>query len=121
MPGTGPSRKRSRTSTTPAIGTNAPAEHTYNAIEFLKTRSRTEPHVFVGFIERCDHVPARRVSLFASTRPHVGIESFLQRLARATSNAPRTSMAYPAIFFEDPSGTKLELVARAPRVLELAG
>lgn len=100
----------------------ASAEHTYNAIEFYEDAQPDRAPCFVGFIERSDHVAGlTRIAFRVDPGRMMELEPFLQRVGARNVERSADVESYPAIFFEDPSGTKLELVARAPRVLELAG
>lgn len=65
---------------------------TYNTAEYFTPGTADEASFFIGFIERADTAPS-------FTRIAFRVED----------------VTYPAIFFEDPDGTKLEIVSRRPR------
>lgn len=100
----------------------ASAEHTYNTIEFFEEPQSDRAAFFIGFIERRDHVPGlTRIAFRVDLARMMELEAFLKRIGAPNVERSPDLDAYPAIFFEDPCGTKLELVARTPRALELAG
>jgi catechol 2,3-dioxygenase-like lactoylglutathione lyase family enzyme len=100
----------------------ASADHRYNAVEFFEEANPDRATFFVGFIERGDHVPgATRVAFRVERSRLLEIESLLERIGARLVERSADFEEYPAVFFEDPAGTKLEIVARAARRLELAG
>lgn len=101
---------------------DASPEHTYNAIEFFEEPQADRATFFIGFIERRDHVPGlTRIAFRAGAGRMMELEALLKRIGAKRVERSADLDEYPAIFFEDTCGTKLEIVARAPRALELAG
>ena len=87
----------------------------YNTVEYHQPAAPGKVGFFIGFIEDARMVPtltriAFRVSSPALDRWH----SFLMSIGAANIEWS-ASAEYPAIFFDDPAGTKLEVVARLPR------
>jgi len=100
----------------------ASADHRYNAIEFFEEAHLDRATFFVGFIERGEHVPgATRIAFRVERSRLLEIESLLERIGAVRVERSDDFEEYPAVFFEDPAGTQLEIVARAARTLELAG
>jgi len=87
----------------------------YNTVEYHQPPAPGEVGFFIGFVEDAKMIPtftriAFRVSSSTLDRWH----SFLTSIGAANIEWS-ASAEYPAIFFEDPACTKLELVARLPR------
>jgi catechol 2,3-dioxygenase-like lactoylglutathione lyase family enzyme len=100
----------------------ASAAHTYNAIEFFEEPQSDRASCFIGFIERSDHVPGlTRIAFRVTPGRLTELETLLRSIGARNVERSEDVESYPAVFFEDPSGTKLEIVARAPQALELAG
>lgn len=100
----------------------ASAEHRYNTVEYFEEPQSDRATFFIGFIERADHVPAMTRIAFRVDGARISeLESVLSRIGAIGVERSGDMDAYPAIFFDDPAGTKLEIVARTPRALELAG
>jgi len=93
---------------------DADGDRGYNAAEYYTPPTSGVVSFFIGFIERPDHVPTlTRIALRVKN-----LSDWYETLGEigARNVEPSTDMdAYPAIFFEDPAGTKLELVARRPQ------
>ncbi len=90
------------------------AEHPYNTIEYYQEDAGVP--FFMGIIEDPRTPPVRTRIAFRVASPDdlPRWKDFLESIgARVIEFTP--SETYPAIFFEDPVGTKLELVARQPR------
>ena len=88
---------------------------TYNAIEYYTPPAPAEVTFFIGFIERADTAPT--LTRIAFRVPRESLEGWVPTLRElgARNVEPAADLdAYPAIFFEDPGGTKLELTARMP-------
>jgi catechol 2,3-dioxygenase-like lactoylglutathione lyase family enzyme len=101
---------------------DASTENAYNAVEFYEEPPPDRAACFIGFIERRDHAPsATRIAFRADIGRLAELERLLHELGAARVEWSEDFEAYPAIFFEDACGTRLEIVARAPRALELAG
>ncbi|MEO6835078.1 MAG: hypothetical protein ABI231_04120 [Candidatus Tumulicola sp.] len=68
---------------------------------------------FIGFIEKNDHVAgATRIAF--RVEPARMFELLLPRIGAHKVERSEDIATYPAIFFEDACGTKLEIVARPP-------
>jgi hypothetical protein len=71
------------------------------------------PPRFIGFIERGDHRPTDTRLAFRVRRERLEeLRSLLERIGARQIEASDDMQAYPAIFFEDPAGTKLEFLGR---------
>ncbi|HTU83411.1 MAG TPA: hypothetical protein VMF61_14855 [Candidatus Acidoferrales bacterium] len=87
----------------------------YNTVEYFEPARDGAVPFFIGFIERRDHVPAlTRIAFRVERERFDELESLLGRIGAVAIERSEDMSAYPAIFFEDPAGTKLELVARNP-------
>jgi catechol 2,3-dioxygenase-like lactoylglutathione lyase family enzyme len=113
MPLLGLTRKRTAFVDSDGEWFDADGEGGYNAAEYYTPSISGVVPFFIGFIERPDHVPTlTRIALRVKN-----LSGWRETLAEIGSRNVETSAdmdAYPAIFFEDPAGTKLELVARQP-------
>ncbi len=85
----------------------------YNAIEYYTPPVAGAASYFIGFIENRDHVPPLTRIAFRVASPSAWLSTLEELGARNVEPSAEMSV-YPAIFFEDPAGTKLELVARKP-------
>lgn len=87
-----------------------------NAVEYHSTAEKGARYWFVGFIE--DEAAARSATRIAFALDDesalLEVEALL-RAAGARVIEPSEEVWYPAIFFEDPIGTRLEICARRPR------
>lgn len=98
------------------------AGHRYNTVEYFEEAQADRATFFMGIIERSDHVPgATRIAFRVERSRLLEVESFLRDIGAHKVERSEDFESYPAVFFEDPAGTKLEVVARAARTLELAG
>ena len=91
-------------------------EHPYNTVEYYADRSLVNPPPFFGVIESPGMIPTATRIAFRVER--AALETWLRRLPElgAHNVEPSWDMdEYPAIFFEDPAGTKLEVCARKRR------
>jgi catechol 2,3-dioxygenase-like lactoylglutathione lyase family enzyme len=85
----------------------------YNAVEFFEARQPGRARFFIGFIEQAGHQPSMtRVAFRVPAGRLAELEAMLVRAGAHHVERNADMDAYPAIFFEDPAGTKLELVAR---------
>lgn len=84
----------------------------YNAVEYYEPEHPTKPRRFFGIIENPLH--RNNETRIAFRVPYQQLPVFRTLLARleAANVEASDDPAYPAIFFEDPSGTKLELIGR---------
>jgi catechol 2,3-dioxygenase-like lactoylglutathione lyase family enzyme len=93
------------------------SDHGYNAIEYYERTQPGRAPFFLGFIERPDHQPSlTRIAFRVDAARLPELEHLLAKLGARGVERSADWEAYPAIFFEDPAGTKLELVARRPSV-----
>ena len=91
-------------------------EHPYNTVEYYEERQSGRVPSFIGFIERSDHEPGLTRIAFAVSRARLTeMEPVLRRIGAGNMQWSEDMDAYAALFFEDPTGTKLELVARSPK------
>ncbi|MDQ6767355.1 MAG: hypothetical protein M3Z41_06055 [Candidatus Eremiobacteraeota bacterium] len=88
----------------------------YNAIEYHEPKERGKAGFFMGFIEDATMVPTlTRIAIrVASPAELQRWHSLLSSIGALNIEWSASMEAYPALFFEDPAGTKLELVARRP-------
>ena len=121
MPELGLSRKRFSYVDDAGDWHEASADHRYNTIEFFEEAQPDRATFFMGIIERPDHVPgATRIAFRVERARLMELEAFLREIGARNVERSDDFEAYPAIFFDDPGGTKLEVVARAAQTLELA-
>ncbi len=94
----------------------------HNAIEYFDAIEYFEPFVagrtarFIGFIEDPQHDPPATRIAFRQPGPF-DANAWLERLRALGARVVEPSAdldSYPAVFFEDPAGTKLEICARLP-------
>jgi len=91
---------------------DATHERPYNTVEYFESPHGDAPAFFMGLIERHDHVPGdTRIAFRIEAARLDELEALLDRIG-ATAIERSTDEPYQAIFFEDPSGTKLEVVGR---------
>ena len=85
----------------------------YNAIEYFEEAHPTKPRRFFGLIENPLHRNNdTRIAFRVSFQRMNELIALLGKLG-ALNLEPNDDMAsYPAVFFEDPAGTKLELIGR---------
>jgi catechol 2,3-dioxygenase-like lactoylglutathione lyase family enzyme len=86
----------------------------YNAVEYYADPVPGHPRVFFGVIEEVDAQPSKSRIAFAVS------EDELDEWARSlpemgAREIERGDADYPAVFFTDPLGTRLEVCARRPR------
>lgn len=92
------------------------ATHPRNVIEYHTPFERGSSGWFVGFIENRATVPNGTRIAFALDREED--LAALEPLVREAGGAVvewSSDEHYPALFFEDPAGTRLEICARRPR------
>ena len=85
----------------------------YNAVEYYAPREPGRTRLFFGVIEEVDAQPAKSRVAFAVP------DDELDEWARALSGFGAREIelgdpSYPAVFFTDPLGTRLEVCARRP-------
>jgi catechol 2,3-dioxygenase-like lactoylglutathione lyase family enzyme len=90
-------------------------EENYNAVEWYEENVQGRAPLFFGVIEEVGAQPARGRIAFAVTRDTLDEwERVLPAIgAREVERNPEEW--YPAVFFTDPLGTRLEVCARLPR------
>lgn len=93
-----------------------------NVVEYHEPSETGRIDSFIGFIE--DPTMQPTATRIAFRLPSLAdLEKLTRQLVTFGARAiePSESADYPAVFFEDPAGTKLELCARIPRSLKTAG
>ena len=107
-------KKYSRVETGGAAWEDAtPAD--YNAVEWYEEDAIGRPTLFFGVIEEEGAQPARGRIAFAVTAD--SLDDWERALAEIGAREVERNREewYPAIFFTDPLGTRLEVCARPPR------
>ncbi len=87
----------------------------YNAVEWYEEDVHGRPVGFFGVIEEGGAMPARGRIAFAVGRDSLDEWARVLPQIGAREIEPGESADYPALFFADPLGTRLELCARLPR------
>jgi len=87
-----------------------------NASEYYETPEPGKAAFFIGIIEDATMTVTRTRIAFRVTSDLPGWEQRLRDLGARNIERSADLEAYPAIFFEDPLGTRLEVSARKPRV-----
>ncbi len=86
---------------------------TYNAIEYYEAEHPTKPRRFFGVIENPLHRNNdTRIAFRVAYERMNELMALLQRLHADALEQSEKMNEYPAVFFEDPAGTKLELIGR---------
>lgn len=86
----------------------------HNAVEFYEENTGGRPPRFLGIIEEADAEPSRSRIAFAVAPETLGAwEALLARIG-AVQIERNDEEWYPAVFFADPVGTRLEVCARRP-------
>ena len=96
---------------------NAPHDDgTYNTAEYYTPGTNDEASFFIGFIERADTASTfTRIAFRVEDVTDPKWMTTLRELGAKVIEPAEDMSAYPAIFFEDPAGTKLEIVSRRPQ------
>jgi catechol 2,3-dioxygenase-like lactoylglutathione lyase family enzyme len=92
------------------------AGQTYNAIEYYENAAAGQTPRFIGFIEDTS-MPAvkTRIAFRVASPGHLtALADFLRSIGASNVELSADMDQYPAVFFEDPAGTRLELCARPP-------
>lgn len=85
---------------------------TYNAVEYYEPVHPSKPRRFLGFIENPLHRNNdTRIAFRVPIDQIPVLQSLIERLG-AENVEESDDATYPAVFFEDPAGTKLELIGR---------
>jgi len=88
----------------------------HNVVEYFEESPIGRAAFFIGFIEDPDMTPTRtRIAFRAELAELPRWEEFLREIGAVTVERSESMEEYPAIFFEDPAGTLLEIVARKQR------
>jgi catechol 2,3-dioxygenase-like lactoylglutathione lyase family enzyme len=94
----------------------ASPEHPCNAVEYYEPPRQDRARFFIGIIERPDHTPTlSRIAFRVTHERMLALETALKRMGAVNVERSEDMDQYPAVFFEDPGGTKLEIVARRPK------
>jgi catechol 2,3-dioxygenase-like lactoylglutathione lyase family enzyme len=91
----------------------------YNTVEYYEDVAQGFVSRFIGFVEDKNMRPTFTRIAFRVSDP-LDIPRWCAFLAEigAMNIEPSASDDYPAVFFEDPAGTKLEICARKPKAAE---
>ncbi len=93
------------------------SDHGYNTVEYFEQPQPGRTPFFFGLIERADHQPGlTRIAFRVEYDRMLALEGKLEPMGARNVERSEDPDAYPAVFFEDPGGTKLELVSRRPAV-----
>jgi catechol-2,3-dioxygenase len=94
------------------------AGHPYNTVEYSEERRPGQPQRFIGIIEDRTMQPTRtRLAFCVATRDDVARwREHLLELGARDIETEADFEAYPAVFFNDPGGTRLEICARRPKL-----
>jgi hypothetical protein len=107
-------RKYSRVETGGAAWEDATPDD-YNAVEWYEEDVRGRPALFFGVIEEEGAQPARGRIAFAVTADSLDEWERVLPTLGAREIERNQEEWYPAVFFTDPLGTRLEVCARPPR------
>ncbi|MGH8163889.1 MAG: VOC family protein [Rhodanobacteraceae bacterium] len=92
------------------------AEHPRNVVEYRTPLESGSAGWFVGFIEDPKMTPtATRIAFALDEEANLPAAETLVRGAGGRVVERSLDEGYPALFFEDPAGTRLEICARRPR------
>ena len=88
----------------------------HNVAEYFEESPAGRAAFFIGFIEDPAMVPVKTRIAFRVATPFDAAhwQRVLRELGARNIQVSESMDDYPAIFFEDPAGTKLEVVAREP-------
>jgi len=85
----------------------------YNAIEYFEPQHPTKPRRFFGLIENPLHRNNdTRIAFRVEYKRMNELIALLGKIGAASLELSDQMETYPAVFFEDPAGTKLELIGR---------
>jgi catechol 2,3-dioxygenase-like lactoylglutathione lyase family enzyme len=97
----------------------------WHAVDATRTRNAIEYHTplepglrgwFVGFIEDREMHPTRtRIAFALDSEAELDVVEAIVRAGGGCVIEWSSDAGYPALFFEDPAGTRLEICARRPR------
>lgn len=114
MPKLGLSRKRYAYVDAAGEWKTTSAGEAHNAIEYYEDESAANVPRFVGFIEDPGMTPVKTRIAFriAGAQQLQPLTEFVEQIGANNVELSADMANYPAVFFEDPSGTRLELCAR---------
>ncbi|MGB6985476.1 MAG: VOC family protein [Candidatus Aquilonibacter sp.] len=85
----------------------------YNAIEYYEPEHPTKPRRFFGLIENPLHRNNdTRIAFRVEYKRMNEFIALLGKIGATSIELSEEMKTYPAVFFEDPAGTKLELIGR---------
>jgi catechol 2,3-dioxygenase-like lactoylglutathione lyase family enzyme len=85
----------------------------YNAIEYFEAVHPTKPRRFFGLIENLLHRNNdTRIAFRVEYKRMNELIALLGKIGATNVELSEEMETYPAVFFEDPAGTKLELIGR---------
>lgn len=86
----------------------------YNAVEYLEAKTQGKVLAFMGIIEDIHMQPTMtRIAFRAADASRIEEWArFLREIGAQNVELSEEMETYPAVFFEDPAGTKLEICAR---------
>ncbi len=84
----------------------------YNAVEYYEPEHPTKPRRFMGLIESPLHRNNETRIAFRVMREQLALLVALIERLGAQNLEQSDDPDYPAVFFEDPAGTKLEFIGR---------
>lgn len=84
----------------------------YNAVEYYEPEHPTKPRRFMGLIEDPLHRNNDTRIAFRVTVDQIALLTTMLIRIGAQNVEDSDDVDYPAVFFEDPAGTKLEFIGR---------
>ncbi len=92
--------------------------HPYNTIEYHATLVPGYAEAFIGFIEAAEMTvnPSRIALRVATAQDVLRWADRLRQLGASNVELSEDMDGYPAVFFNDPAGTYLELCARKAKI-----
>jgi catechol 2,3-dioxygenase-like lactoylglutathione lyase family enzyme len=86
----------------------------HNAVEYYEDGAESNVPRFIGFIEDAGMTPAKtRIAFRVAGREQLqALTDFIKQIGAKNVELSADMVNYPAVFFEDPAGTRLELCAR---------
>jgi hypothetical protein len=94
----------------------ASPDHPCNTVEYYEPPRQDRARFFMGIIEKAGHQPTHsRIAFRVTHERMLALEASLKKIGALKVERSEDMDQYPAIFFEDAAGTKLEIVARLPK------
>jgi catechol 2,3-dioxygenase-like lactoylglutathione lyase family enzyme len=85
----------------------------YNAVEYFEKVHPTKPRRFFGLIENPLHRTSEtRIAFRVEYKRLKRLIALLRKIGAMNIELSEQMETYPAVFFEDPAGTRLELIGR---------